>query len=88
MNTLSQDFVNMLCCPVSRQQLVEADSEMVMALNIMQAKGLLQFCNGQPVPYALTSALVRSDQEILYPVRDGIPVLMVDEGIFVSSIKK
>jgi uncharacterized protein YbaR (Trm112 family) len=33
----------------------------------------------------LTEALVREDGAVLYPVRDGIPVMLIDESVDVSS---
>ena len=36
---------------------------------------------GQTVTEAIESGLVREDGTILYPVREGIPVLLVEEGL-------
>jgi uncharacterized protein YbaR (Trm112 family) len=36
------------------------------------------------VKQALAGGLVRQDGKIVYPVRDDIPVLLVDEGIALS----
>jgi uncharacterized protein YbaR (Trm112 family) len=36
---------------------------------------------GKQVEGRLSEALVRQDAKLLYPVRDGIPMLLIDEGI-------
>jgi uncharacterized protein YbaR (Trm112 family) len=36
---------------------------------------------GAAVSAALEAGLVRADGAIVYPIQDGIPVLLVDEGI-------
>ena len=36
---------------------------------------------GDTVETELTEALIRQDGRILYPVDDGIPVMLIDESI-------
>jgi uncharacterized protein YbaR (Trm112 family) len=36
---------------------------------------------GEPVREPLAEGLVRLDRTLLYPVRDGIPILLVEEAI-------
>jgi uncharacterized protein YbaR (Trm112 family) len=43
--------------------------------------GTLRNRGGEPVKTELVEALVREDRRILYPVDDGIPVMLVEESI-------
>ena len=36
---------------------------------------------GEPVEKELTEALIREDGQVLYPVDEGIPVMLIDESI-------
>ncbi len=36
---------------------------------------------GEAVTGEVTEALIRSDGEVLYPVRDDIPIMLIDESI-------
>jgi len=37
------------------------------------------------VTEVLEEGLLREDGTLIYPIRDGIPVLLIDEGILVAS---
>jgi uncharacterized protein YbaR (Trm112 family) len=78
---LDQEFIQMLCCPETRQPLTEVDAATLTKLNELQTQGQLFFVSQTAVPYTLSSALVREDGLRLYPVRQGIPVLLKEEGI-------
>jgi uncharacterized protein YbaR (Trm112 family) len=44
-------------------------------------RGLLKNKAQKSVTEKLDGGLVRSDNKILYPVREDIPVMLIDEGI-------
>jgi uncharacterized protein YbaR (Trm112 family) len=41
---------------------------------------------GEPVEAPLAGGLVREDNTLLYPIVDGIPVLLIDEAIPLEQI--
>ena len=70
-----------LCCPETRQDLAEAGAERIAALNQAIAAGAVRNRAGEPVAAPVDGLLVRRDGQAAYPVRDGIPVLIVEEAI-------
>ncbi len=81
---LSPDLLEILCCPEDHTPVKVADQDLVGRLNAAIAAGKVKNRGGQPVAQPVDSALVREDGKVLYPVRDDIPVMIVDEGIHVD----
>lgn len=78
---IDTDFLEILCCPETHQKLHAADPAMLQQLNGRISQGLLKNRAGAAVLEPIESGLVRQDGKILYAVRQGIPVMLVDEGI-------
>jgi uncharacterized protein YbaR (Trm112 family) len=78
---IDKELLEILACPETHQPLAEATGEAVTALNARIASGDVKNVGGEAVTEALEGGLVREDGQILYPIRDGIPVLLVHEGI-------
>lgn len=78
---IDQDLLQILACPLSHQGLAVANAALLERANAWIASGKAQNHAGRPVTDKLVEALVRTDGKVLYPVRDGIPVLLVDEGL-------
>jgi uncharacterized protein YbaR (Trm112 family) len=78
---IDKDLLEMLACPQTYQSLAVADSATLERANTRIRAGAAKNVAGKPVTDPLAEALVREDGKLVYPVRDGIPVLLVDEGI-------
>jgi uncharacterized protein YbaR (Trm112 family) len=78
---LDQETIALLRCPVTRQSLRLAEEATLAKINQAIEAGTLQDQLGRVVKDPLSEGLVRQDGKILYPVRDGIPIMLADEGI-------
>jgi uncharacterized protein YbaR (Trm112 family) len=78
---IDKDLLEILACPATHQPLAEANAELLGRLNRAIAAGQQRNAAGQAVSEAVEAALVRQDNRLCYPIRDGIPVLLVDEGL-------
>jgi uncharacterized protein YbaR (Trm112 family) len=78
-------LLKVLCCPETRQPLEPAANALLDNLNGRVDAGLLRKRSGQPVSEKLEAGLVRSDRKLLYPVRHNIPIMLVEEGILLTS---
>ena len=81
MATVSPDLLEILVCPETRQPVALAPPAVLDAVNERIRAGTLRNRGGQPVTQELREALVREDGRVLYPVDDGIPVMLVEESI-------
>jgi uncharacterized protein YbaR (Trm112 family) len=82
---IDPELLKIVCCPETHEPVAVADPTLLEQLNQAIVSGQLQNRAGRPVKERLTEALVRLDGKLVYPVRNGIPVLLVDEGIFFGA---
>lgn len=80
------ELLKMLVCPETHQPLREADQALLAKLNEAIRAGLIKNRGGEMVQETISEALVREDGKVLYPVREGIPVLLIDEGILLEGL--
>lgn len=78
---IDKDLLSILACPETHQPLAEAGADLLQRLNAEVARGSVKTRAGTAVKESIEGGLVRQDGKILYPIRDGIPVLLIDEGI-------
>ena len=76
-----QGLLEILCCPETHQALAPASPEIMEQLNQRVFAGTLRNRRGQAVRERLDGGLVRADGRFVYPIRQNIPVMLVDEAI-------
>ena len=54
-------------------------------LNDAQKIGDLIHREGNAIEYNLSGGLIREDSKVVYPIREGIPVLLSEEAIILSE---
>jgi uncharacterized protein YbaR (Trm112 family) len=82
---IDQILLDILVCPETKQTLRVADAELVGRVNAAIGAGTVKNRGGEAVTQALAEALVREDGSFLYPVRDDIPIMLIDESIPLST---
>ena len=78
---VSDELLEILVCPETRQPLRAASSDELARLNARRQSGELRNRGGEAVPAELSEGLIREDGRVLYPVDDGIPVMLIEESI-------
>jgi uncharacterized protein YbaR (Trm112 family) len=78
---VSQELLEILVCPETKQAVKPASGELLAQLGRRIAQGSVRNRGGQKLEAAPAEGLVREDGKILYPVEDGIPVMLVEESI-------
>jgi uncharacterized protein YbaR (Trm112 family) len=78
---IDQQLLDILACPETKESLALADETLIAKLNAEVEAGTLKNRAGETVSQKIDGGLVRRDQKYLYPIRDDIPIMLIDEGI-------
>ena len=78
---IKPDLLEVLRCPVTMQKLALADDSLVGKVNQAIGRGECQTVNGDTASRELEAGLIREDREVLYPIYEGIPMLVAGEGL-------
>ncbi|HKR78435.1 MAG TPA: Trm112 family protein [Nitrospira sp.] len=83
---VDKDLLAILCCPETKLDVSMADETLIGKLNDAVSRGVLKNRAQKPVTELLDGGLVRSDRKVLYPIREDIPVMLIEEGIPLEQI--
>jgi uncharacterized protein len=82
---LSNEVLDMLCCPENRSRLTPASDKLVRDINAAITGGRLLNRAGKTVEHAIDGGLVRADRAWIYPIVDQIPILIQGDAISMSQ---
>ena len=82
---IAPDLLAILCCPETKQEVCLLESAIVERLNQRISRGELKTKGGRPVTEKIDGGLLRKDKTVAYPIRDQIPIMLIEEGILIEE---
>lgn len=84
---MEKRLLNILRCPVTHKGLALARRDTLERVNAAIAAGGLTNRDGKVLANSLDEGLVTDDSKLLYPIADGIPVLLEGESIRLADLE-
>ena len=78
---IDPELLKIMCCPETHQPITVAEPALIEKLNRQIASGQLKNRAGQPIKEKIDGGLVREDRKFAYPIRENIPIMLIDEAI-------
>jgi uncharacterized protein len=86
--SFDRKLLDIVCCPVTHQPLEMLPEATLDRLNALISEQKIMARGDVPVAEPLAEGLVTRDGRLVYPVRDGIPVLLEEHGILLAQINE
>jgi len=83
---IDAELLDILVCPETRQTVRLAGPEVIANVNTAIEAGSVTNRAGEVVQTKLEAGLVREDGKVLYAIRDGIPIMLVDEALVLEEL--
>ncbi len=80
------ELLEILVCPETHQPVRPAEGELLDRLNQAIRSGDVTNRGGDEVTDPVEEGLVREDDKVLYPVREDIPIMLIDEAIELDKL--
>ena len=84
---MEKRLLSILRCPVTHKGLALAKSDTLNRVNEAIGAGGISNRDGTVLTESLSEALVTDDDKLLYPIVNGIPVLLEGESIRLSDVE-
>jgi uncharacterized protein len=78
---VDKELLDILCCPETKQELSLLPEPAIAKINRRIKEGTVKNRSGQAVREPIDGALLRADKKYFYPIREDIPIMLIDEAI-------
>lgn len=78
---ITKELLDILCCPETKQDIQYIEGEVIEKINKKIKSGLLKNRNAEIVKEPIDAGLLRQDRKYIYPIKDGIPIMLIEEAI-------
>lgn len=85
---VAKDLLDILCCPETKQDLTLIQGETIEKINRKIKEGALKNRGNEFVKEPIDSGLLREDRKYIYPIREDIPIMLIDEAILFGEFDK
>ncbi len=82
---IDQALLDILACPETKEEVRLASASVLETVNGKIKAGVLVNRGGEKVTETIDGGLVRADGKYLYPIREEIPIMLIDEAIPLSN---
>lgn len=78
---VDKELLDILCCPETKQDVSLIDKELIGKINAKIEKGQVKNRGGDVVKEKIDGGLIREDKKYIYPIREDIPIMLIDEAL-------
>jgi uncharacterized protein YbaR (Trm112 family) len=78
---VDKELLDILCCPETRQNVTVAGGDLVKKINDGINGGKVKNRGDTLIKDPIDAGLLREDGKYLYPIREDIPIMLIDEAI-------
>lgn len=87
-DVIEPELLEILVCPETKQPLTVATQELLGQVNVAIERGTMANRGGETVMDPFSAGLLREDGQVLYGIREGIPIMLIDESIDLTSLSR
>ncbi len=83
---IDTELLQLLRCPVTKQKLTLASTTELFSINQAITEGRLKNVEGKTVAKKIGGALIREDRQVIYLMRNNIPIMLKGECVEIKGL--